>query len=36
MRSPHFKRLISAIIVAGVLSAMVGAAAAHEDDSTYQ
>ena len=34
MRSPHFQRLISAIIVAGVLSAVVGTATAHEDHST--
>ena len=36
MRSPHFKRLISAIIVAGVLSAAAGTAAAHDDHSTDQ
>ena len=36
MRSPHFKRLISAIIFAGILSAVVGTAAAHENHSTYQ
>ena len=34
MRSLHFKRLVSAIIVAGVLSAVAGTAAAHEDHST--
>ncbi|MCY4107958.1 MAG: hypothetical protein OXG11_02900 [Chloroflexi bacterium] len=32
----QFKRLVSAIILAGVLSAVVGTAAAHEDHSTDQ
>ena len=36
MRSPHFKRLISAIIFAGVLSAVVGTATAHDDHGTDQ
>ena len=36
MRWPHFKRLISAILIAVVLSAMVGTGAAHEDHSTDQ
>ena len=34
MRLPHFRRLISAIVIAGLLSAVVGTVAAHEDHST--
>ena len=36
MRSPHFRRLISAIIFAGVLSAVVGTATAHDDHGADQ